>query len=228
MGTCRIVSRSEEPFEDRREAGAELALELAGLRKEHPVILGIPRGGLEVAAEIARVLEADLDFVMARKVAAPDQPEYALGAVTEGGRLFLNPRERPSPDDMREIREWSAREYGVLVRRLGTYRGALAKLPLKNRVVVLTDDGAATGLTFEAALSAVREEGPRRLVAALPVAPEETIKRIAASADLAVCLRCPKLLFSVGQFYDHFEPFEDPAALELLKEEAKRRHQVGV
>lgn len=224
MNKQRIVSRGDRPFEDRKEAGAELALELTGLRSEHPVILGIPRGGVEVAAEIARVLEGDLDVVMARKVASPHQPEYALGAVTESGRLFLNPLESPGREELHKIREWSSREHGVLMRRLDAYRAALPKLPLKDRVVVVTDDGAATGLTFEAALSAAREERPRRLIAALPVAPEATVKRIAGSADLVVCLRCPGVLFSVGQFYVNFEPFEDDAVLGLLKEEAKRRH----
>lgn len=224
MGTLRIVSRSDEPFRDRREAGRLLGEALLDLRGQNAVVLGIPRGGIIVAQEAAHVLDAELDVVISRKLRSPVQPELAMGAISENGSLFLNEalvRELGISSGYIDLER--AAQLAEIARRAGVIRHILPKVLLEGRVAIVTDDGVATGATTQAALWAVRQERPRKLIAAIPVGPEETIRRLAADVDEMVCLRMPPFIMAVGQFYTRFEQIEDEEMLQILREEARRK-----
>lgn len=224
MGTLRIVSRSGQPFSDREEAGRLLAAELSSLKGQEAVVLGIPRGGVVVARELARALDADLDVVLARKLRTPGRMELAMGSVSEDGKLFLNEAVMQELEvDRALIEKERAAQLLEIARRSELIRGIVPRVPLAKRVVVVTDDGVATGATTQAALWAARHEGPARLIAAFPVAPEDTLRRLAEAADEVVCLRSPLMFYAVGQFYSRFEPVEDEDVLEILRAERLRK-----
>jgi putative phosphoribosyl transferase len=220
----RVVSRSEQPFSDRAEAGRLLARELGDLRGKSPVILGIPRGGVVVAAELANALDGDLDIVLSRKLGTPGQPELAMGSLAEDGAVFLNddvvrsvgvPRRAIELERDRQVEE--IRRRSLLIRR------KYPKIPLKGRTVVVSDDGVATGATMQAALWATRHEEPRRLIAAVPVASEEALRRLLDAADEVLCLRQPAYFYAVGQAYYEFSQVEDEEVLRILEAARLRR-----
>ena len=225
MKKLHILSRSGEPFEDRKEAGRLLGMELAKYRGKNAVVLGIPRGGIVVAAEIAEVLEADLDIVFARKLGAPGNPELAVGSIGEDGRVFLNAgllREfELSPSDL----DSEKKDQLAVIRQRGLiFRKVRPKVPLKGRIVILTDDGVATGATMRAALWSVRRENPEKLIIALPVGPESTLRQLSEEADEVFCLCVPPYLGAVGQFYLNFTQVEDQEVREILKQSDNRSH----
>ncbi len=223
MGKLRILSHGSEQFIDRREAGKLLAEELRGYRGQKAVVLGIPRGGIIVAQELARALEADMDIVLAHKLRTPGQTELAMGSVTEDGKLFLNEEVvRTLGVAETYIQQEKAQQMAEIRRRTELFRHSRPKVPLAGRTVIVTDDGVATGATTQAALWAVRLEKPEKLIVALPVGPEDTIKRLVEDVDEMICLRTPPLFAAVGQFYVRFEPVEDEEVLEILKEEHRR------
>ncbi|MBI2831101.1 MAG: phosphoribosyltransferase [Chloroflexi bacterium] len=224
MGTLRIISRSGERFDDRREAGQLVSRELLELRGQNAVVLGIPRGGIVIAREMAQALEADLDIVLARKLRSPGHEELAMGSVAEGGQVFLNDmviQELGVTKDY--IEKEKARQMAEIARRAEMIRKVRPKVPLEGRTVVVTDDGVATGATLQAALWAARHEQPKRIIAAMPVGSEDTVRRLAEDADEMLCLRAPPFFVAVGQFYVRFEPVEDEDVLEILKEESLRK-----
>ena len=228
MGKLRIVSHDDRPFEDRAEAGRLLGRELSGLRGQRAVVLGIPRGGLVVARELARQIEADLDIVLSHKLGAPDNPELAIGAVAEDGRLFLHQDLVGQLGvDSGYIEREKERQLAVLAQRTRQARRVLPRAALAGRLVIVTDDGVATGATLQAALWAARQQKPKKLIAALPVGPQETITRLAEDADEMVCLRAPYSFAAVGQFYIRFEQVEDDQVARILAEEAARRQSHG-
>jgi predicted phosphoribosyltransferase len=220
MAKLYILSNSSEPFGDRREAGRLLAKELSDYRGKGAVVLGIPRGGIIVAQEVAQALEADMDIVLAHKLCAPIRAELAMGSISEDGKLFINKEviEELGIDEA-YIKQEKARQMAEIRRRTKLFRHVRPKVPLGNKIVIVTDDGVATGATTQAALWAVRLEKPKKLIAALPVGPEDTIRRLAKDVDEMICLRTPPLFAAVGQFYISFEPVEDDVVLEILKEE---------
>ncbi len=223
MAKVRIVSRSGESFPDRAEAGRLLAAELAERSGEKPVVLGIPRGGIIVAREIARALSGELDVVLAHKLGAPGQAELAVGSVAEDGKLFLNDAVvRDLGVSEGYIQQEKTNQLAQLRRRISMIRKVRPKVSLKGRTVIVTDDGVATGATTQAALWAVRLEKPAYLVAAIPVGPKDTIERLADDVDEMVCLRTPPLFAAVGQFYEHFYPVEDEDMLRVLQDEQRR------
>jgi len=224
IAKLRIVSRSYGLLHDRREAGQLLARELRDLRGQKAVVLGIPRGGVVVAHELARALEADLDIVLAHKMRTPGHPELALGAVAEGGNLFLNQRivQELSIQSSYIERERVYQE-AQLAHRASLIRRVLPKIPLEGRLVVVTDDGVATGATAQAALWAARHENPKKLIVAMPVGSEEAVTRLAEDADEVVCLRVPPGFTAVGQFYVRFDEVSDDDVLAILEEERLRR-----
>ncbi len=221
MGSLRIISRSGQRFRDRREAGMLLAAELSTWRGRSAVVLGIPRGGMVVAAELARALDAELDIVLAHKLRTPGQAELAMGSVSEDGKLFLNLEVVQALDIGDDyIQQEKARQMAEIARRTGLFRRARPKVDLAGRNVIVTDDGVATGATNQAALWAVRLEKPARLVAAIPVGPEDTIVRLADDVDEMVCLRTPPFFSAVGQFYASFDPVDDEEVLKILEANA--------
>jgi len=224
VGKLHIVSHDDRPFEDRVEAGRLLGRELSGLRGQKAVVLGIPRGGLVIARELARHIEADLDIVLSHKLGAPGNPELAIGAVAEDGRLFLHQDLVGQLGvDSSYIEREKESQLAVLAQRTRQARRVLPRAELAGRLVIVTDDGVATGATLQAALWAARQEKPKKLIAALPVGPPETIARLAEDADEMVCLRAPHSFGAVGQFYVRFEQVEDDQVARILAEEAARR-----
>ncbi|SDF13581.1 hypothetical protein SAMN04488243_12712 [Thermus arciformis] len=194
-------------FRDRRHAGALLAEALAPLGLEHPVVLGLPRGGVVVADEVARRLGGELDVVLVRKVGAPGNPEFALGAVGERGELVLRPYALQYADPSYLERE-AARQREVIRKRAERYRKVRPKVPLKGRDVVLVDDGVATGASMEAALSVALQEGPRRVVVAVPVGSPEALEKLKERAEV-VALSAPQDFAAVGAYYLDFGEVTD-------------------
>jgi len=223
MPNVRIVSYSGEPFRDRSEVGQLLAWGLRSLPGRNLLVMGIPRGGVVVARELARTLDAELDIVLAHKLRAPGHPELAMGSVAENGKVFLNEEiVRELGASKPYIDEETKAQLKELKRRAKLVRRIRRRVPVKGKVVVVTDDGVATGATAQAAFWAVRQEKPALLVAAVPVGPEDVVRRLAKDVDEMVCLRTPPLFSAVGQFYLRFEPVDDQEVFKILREEQKR------
>jgi putative phosphoribosyl transferase len=210
-------------FRNRREAGERLAARLEPVRGENPVVLALPRGGVPVAAEVARALHAPLDVMIVRKLGVPFQPELAMGAIGEGGARVLN-------DDVinvtkikpGEIAEVEARERLEVDRRARRYRGDTPMVALAGRTAVIVDDGIATGSTARAALQVARAHGARRVVLAAPVAPAETVDGMASEADDVVVLETPSPFFAIGPWYEDFSQTTDEEVCRLLEENRAR------
>ncbi len=207
-------------FADREEAGRLLARRLEDLRGDPTVIvLGIPRGGVVVAAEIARHLGAPLDVYITRKLGAPGNPELAIGAVAEDGTLVVDPETismlRVSEAYLEAERE---RQQEEIRRRAQRYRGARPPLSLAGRRVVLVDDGVATGRTLEAAIRALRQHPIAELILAVPVGPPSTIERLRPLVDRLEVLETPELFWAVGMFYQDFHQVSDSEVESLLAE----------
>jgi putative phosphoribosyl transferase len=211
-------------FRDRKDAGQQLADLLQPLRGPDVVVLGLPRGGVPVAAEVARALSAPLDVIVVRKVGVPGQPELAMGAVGEGGVRVVDERvarlAHVSPEEFARAGE---REREELERRVQRFRGDRPPVPLTGRVAVLVDDGIATGSTARAACSVTRAMGAARVVLAAPVCARESARRLAPEVDQLVCLQSPGHFSAVGQFYDDFRATPDDEVIELLQ----RAGQIG-
>lgn len=223
-GRLMIYSRSGELFRDRVQAGRLLGNVLKELRGQRAVVLGIPRGGVIIAREIARTLDADMDVVLSRKLGTPGQEELAMGSLSENGNIFLNEEVvQMMGITSRQIEQEKARQMMEINRRNQAFRKVLPKTPLEGRVVIVTDDGLATGATMQAALWAVKQEKPCTLVVAVPVASDEALQKVSEIADQTVCLRVPPNFFAVGQFYMHFMQVADEDVLKIMEEEAIRR-----
>lgn len=208
-------------FRDRTAAGAELARALeqyharSGVR---PLVLGIPRGGVPVAAEVARQLEGDLDVVVARKLGSPISPELAIGAVTANGGRYVNEQIihglGVTPEYLERV---TAEQTEEARRREARFRGRRPRLEAEGRVVIVVDDGLATGATMRAAVRSVRMQRPARLIVAVPVGPVATCTELRQEADEVVCRFQPEPFWAVGLYYEHFEPTEDAEVQRILR-----------
>jgi predicted phosphoribosyltransferase len=207
-------------FRDRTDAGRKLATALAEYAgRSDVIVLGLPRGGVVVAAEVARTLAAPLDVCLVRKLGVPGYPELAMGAIASGGVLVL------SDDLIRDLRitpamvdNVAAAERAELERREVAYRGRRPPIAVRDRTIILVDDGLATGSTMEAAARAIRQQSPAAVVIAVPVSSHEASERLARVADRVVCLGTPYPFHAVGQWYDSFDQTTDAEVVELLEE----------
>jgi predicted phosphoribosyltransferase len=205
-------------FADRAEAGRALADALVAWRgAPDTLVLGLPRGGVPVAYEVARALDLPLDVLVVRKLGLPWQPELAMGAIASGGALVVNEQVLAYlPADSDALQRVRAHEQAELERREREYRGDRPALVMRGRTGILVDDGLATGATMEAAVRALQSLGARRVVVAVPVASPEARDRIAAVADEVVCLAAPEWFSAVGQWYRDFGQTSDEEVTDLL------------
>ena len=204
-------------FVNRRDAGRGLAARLSEFADERPVVLGLARGGVPVAYEVAQSLKAPLDVLVVRKIGAPGNPEYGLGAIAEGGVHVLNHeaiRQLLISDE--ELEGAVTRAQVQVDARVARYRDGRPPLQVEGRTAIVVDDGLATGGTARAALRAVRARNPRRLVLAVPVGSPETVESLRREADDVICLLEPEFLWAVGVWYEHFEPTDDAEIAGLL------------
>jgi putative phosphoribosyl transferase len=216
-------SASNRPFADRREAGQELATRLKSYRGQNLVVLALPRGGVPVAFEIAEFLDAPLDIFVVRKLGMPGYPEYAMGAIASGGVRVLSEdvvRAYRIPDSA--IEAVAAKELTELERREREYRDGRPLTTLRDRVVVLVDDGLATGSTMRAAVQAVRAYAPAKVVVAVPVGAPSTCAEFMDIADDTICARTPDPFSAVGLWYRDFSETTDEEVRTLLREHAQR------
>ena len=210
-------------FANRIEAGQQLAKKLAEipqqeLPRESLIILGIPRGGVVVGRQIATRLSSPLDVVVTKKIGAPGNSELAIGAVGALGEPVIDEElaKRVGADET-YLQSQIAELRSEVLRRVKEYRGDKPALDLKNKVVIITDDGIATGATIQAAIEILRQENPQKIVVAVPVVAKDALKEIEGLADEVIYLDAPELFFAVGQFYQEFEQVSDEEVKELLK-----------
>lgn len=207
-----------ERFDNREQAGLLLAEQLKQMKLREPLVLAIPRGGVAVAYHVAKALNAELDIITPRKLCAPLQPELAIGAVMPDNTVFLSKELAVlSGADQRYIGEEQATQRAEAIRRLRVYRADRPYPAIKGRVVILVDDGIATGATVIVALRWIRKSGARETILAVPVAPREQLREIEREADIVVCIEKPELFFALGQFYKDFAQMTDQEVIRLLK-----------
>ena len=204
-------------YRDRADAGRQLADALLRRSLDAPIVLGLPRGGVVVAYQVATALDAPLDVVLVRKIGVPFQPELAMGALGEGGVVVVNEAVLGSTGLSRAAFEAVRRTEEVeLARRAAVYRGDRPRVPIAGRVVVVVDDGVATGSTARAACSVTRAAGAAATVLAVPVGPPGTALSFAEAADDVVCLATPRDFFAIGEAYLDFSPTTDAEVVDLL------------
>jgi putative phosphoribosyl transferase len=207
----------DKSFADRREAAIRLSRKLADYRPRHPIVLGIPRGGLVIADTIADELHADLDVVLTRKLAAPGNAELAIGAVSEHGELLTQQAIADSVGaDHEYIEQEADRQLAEIEERRQQYRSVLPKVSLAGRTAILVDDGVATGATMRASIWAARAEGTAELVIAVPVCAPEAMRMLRDEADEVVCLLVPEYLYAISQFFVDFRQVDDAEVMAIL------------
>lgn len=204
-------------YQDRRDAGRQLGAALQSYSDVSPVVIGLVRGGVPVAAEVARVLQAPLDVLIVRKLGAPSNPEYGVGAIAEETVGIVNTEDikwlRISQQEMQEIID---RERQEIDRRQRIMRGNYPALPVSGKTVILVDDGLATGMTARVAIKAMREREAVQVIFAVPVGAEATVRQIGDEADSVVCLQTPQDFRAVGSWYHDFRPTTDDEVLDIL------------
>ncbi len=211
-------------FADRRSAGRLLAQALLRHAGTDPIVLALPRGGVPVADEIARVLNGTLDVWVARKLGVPSQPELGMGAIAEGPAVVLD---RSTLELVRitraQLLDVARREMTEIRRRVERFRAGRTPPDPRDRTVILVDDGIATGGTMRAAVRAVRKHRPARLIVAVPVAPPETVAELRREVDEVVCLHEPEALYAVALWYEDFRQLRDEEVVQILERAARER-----
>lgn len=206
-------------FKDRVEAGILLAQRLLEYKdKPDAIVIGLPRGGVVAAYEVAKILGLPLDIVVPRKIGAPQNQELAVAAIAEDGSLIINDELMNylglQLDDLQHLIETEKQESA---RRMKSYRAGRAPLELAGKTVILVDDGIATGATMRAALMSARSRGATSIIVAVPIAPAEVLDDIRTEVDDLICLETPEQFFGVGGFYQHFPQVEDQEVIELMR-----------
>lgn len=217
-------------FEDRLQAGEELAKALVKYKNEDPLILALPRGGVPLGHVVAAALDAPLDIVVVRKIGAPGQHELAIGAIVDGEtpEVVLNEEivEAASiPEDYIEKEKEALLE--EIARRNELYRKGRERESVSGRTVIVVDDGIATGATVRASLRAIRRGDPKKLVLAVPVAPQDTVAALKSEVDELICLETPDPFYAISLFYGSFPQVDDEEVIQLLAENYRVRHAEG-
>ena len=205
-------------FSNREQAARLLAEKLTAYKGKNPLILAIPRGAVPMAKLIAEALGGEFDVVLVRKLGAPGNPEFAIGAIDETGWAYLGPYAAMAGADSGYIERIKAQELATIRKRRAQYSPLHPPIDPQGRVVIVVDDGLATGSTMLAALHALRSRAPQKLVCAVPVAPPETLEKVGERSDEVVCLHAPENFQAVGQFYADFGQVEDEEVITLLSE----------
>ena len=205
-------------FEDRLHAARLLARELSPYRGQHPLLLGVPRGGVPIAKALAEALGGDLDVVLVRKLGAPGQPELAIGAVDEAGQIYIHSYARSLGVSTLYVENEAKRQLEVLGRRRSLYTPYRTAIDPSGRIVIVVDDGCATGASLTAALRSVHAKKPAELIAAVPVASPSALRLISQYADRVICLGAPESFAAVGEFYRDFSPVSDGEVAETLRQ----------
>ena len=203
-------------FRDRKDAATRLAEVLAQYRGQNPLVLAIPRGAVPMAKIIADALEGEVDVVLVRKLRAPGNPEFAIGSVDESGWTYLGDYARHVAGSTEYIEEEKQTQLEVMRERRASYTPVRPPLDPAGRIVIVVDDGLATGSTMIAALHALRAKSPKILICAVPVAPPDTLAKVKPYADEVVCLSAPPMFYAVGQFYASFPQVSDEEVIKLL------------
>jgi predicted phosphoribosyltransferase len=209
------------PFADRESAARELAQSLAAWRGQRPLVLAIPRGAVPMGKIIAEALDGELDVVLVRKLGAPGNPEFAIGSVDETGHVYVADHARQLGISDRYIEQEKTAQLETMRKRRADYTPVRAPIDPKDRVAIVVDDGIATGSTMIAALRAVRAKQPKRLIAAMGVAPPDTLERLRREADEVVCLAAPVHFYAVGQFFADFPQVSDEEVIACLKPDGR-------
>lgn len=210
------------PFSDRLDAARQLVARLQHYKGQHALVLGIPRGAMPMARLIAEELDGELDVVLVRKLRAPGNPEFAVGAVEESGWAFIAPHAASVGADAAYLEREKQAQMETIRRRRTQYTAHRSRIDPRGRVVIVVDDGLATGSTMIAALHAVRGQGAGKTVCAVPVAPPDTLERVAPFADELICLEAPSDFYAVGQFYREFRQVEDEEVVACLQTQGAR------
>jgi putative phosphoribosyl transferase len=208
------------PFKDRSDAGRKLAKTLAGYKKQHPVVLALPRGGVPVAAEVCAALKAPLDLILVRKIGVPFQPEWAMGAVVDGGAPIVVRNEdvlQLAKIDEGTFNAICDIELAEIEQRRRQYLGTSERVEIAGRTAIVIDDGLATGATMRAALRATRARRPQKLVLAVPVAPTSTLAELRSEAEDVICLEDYEFFGAIGAYYANFRQVSDQEVIDLLK-----------
>lgn len=206
------------PFLDRNEAADRLAERLSPYRGQHPLVLAIPRGAVPMAQRIAKALQGEVDVVLVRKLGAPFNAEFAIGSVDESGWTYIGDYAASAGATPDYIEAEKARQMETMRIRRTQYTPIRAPIDPAGRIVIVVDDGLATGSTMISALHALKSKGPAKLICAVPVAPPDTIDKVAGYCDEVVCLETPFDFRAVGQFYRHFPQVEDEEVIEILRQ----------
>jgi predicted phosphoribosyltransferase len=204
-------------FRDRLDAARQLADRLKAYRGKQPLVLGIPRGAVPMAAHIARELNGEFDVVLVRKLRAPRQPELAIGSVDESGWTYLSDYAAAYGGTADYLAVEKQAQMATLRQRRAQYTPIRPPISPAGRIVIVIDDGLATGATMISALHGLRARKPAKLICAVPVAPPDTLARVAELVDEMVCLEAPEYFSAVGQFYQHFDQVDDAEVIAQLK-----------
>ncbi|HNZ92017.1 MAG TPA: phosphoribosyltransferase family protein [Acidovorax sp.] len=204
-------------FKDRDDAAHQLAERLKAYSAQHPLVLAIPRGAVPIGKIVAQQLGGDFDVVLVRKLRAPFEPEVAIGSVAESGWTYIAPYAAAVGADQDYIAAEKQKQMATIHARRVQYTPIRAPIDPQGRVVIVVDDGLATGATMISALHSLRQRGPAKLVCAIPVASPDALEKIRPMADAVVCLQTPAHFQAVGQFYRHFEQVDDGEVIALLR-----------
>ena len=212
-------------FKDRKDAGKRLARALVEFTGKRALVLGMPRGGVVVANEVAEALDAPFDIVVTRKIGAPGEPEFALGAVTQEGDVMVDRHAAELAGATAEyLEEEAGRKKLEVIDRMRSLRGDVPYPELGGKTVIIVDDGMATGSSMRAAVQSVKKRGPEEVVVAVPVAPSEAVAEISKEGTRVVCIEQPRLFFAIGQFYQDFNQVDD-SEVKLLLEGAREKRR---